>query len=769
MENLYQKRINARKWSWWAKALFLAFCSVVYFWIAELFVLIVYQYAEYGFSTKNTHKIYQFLLSVRDNPSAVFDAYGLWISAFWKASEPKLTLYIPLLVPVLFLFILFRAYMSSQSSFNLWYRLHNRFAQADDVRYMSISNGQVVFLGRFNGRILSPDKASASFVWGGDGLGKTSTVAVPSILMANRASVVAVDTTGDLLRYTSGHRSAQGSVFCFDWKKTDNPAQGEFWPRWNPLSSRDLPDKNPKRALYLRKLAVHFVVPSADKTLDALLLGTIDTLFNFFAAKFQHACVNDYLLSRLMDNGAFSDEDCSVLQSYYSAMPSNVAQKAVQELKNGDVTVDNYWPVGCWTGVPDAWKGKELCLAMIADVLQILALKKNENPEQDVVGEFFQNLQKEALFFGYDNRLETMFAELIHLEAELKAALLVKLVAAFEIFQHQNIRERTSVSDVCLKNARGFKDKNSGEWRLSTFYLAADNPQSAFMSRLMLDMLLSRNMEKHKSFPQTQMLVVFDDLDKLPKFESLENALSFGFESNISLLLLTQGLKSISEIYGKAWIENMLSCCSYKLLFAQDNVALSRQFRALAVFGAKTLQIPAFKTRAFSKVKHGVADAFYYRKIADDLLNFRENKKITNGQHLLLVSGFYNLPVKVDAERFNLDARFNLLSQKKAPLSLPAAWVSRRDEQDVRVPSSAYVLEQAQKARVVASRVKTVSHSENQKMFSHVPSPENDNTHFSKAEPVVLAQASGSDDDWWMDEGAFAVQNEEDVGLLKNC
>ena len=313
------------------------------------------------------------------------------------------------------------------------------------------------------------------------------------------------------------------------------------------------------------------------------------------------------------------------------------------------------------------------------------------------------------------------------------------------------------------------KDKNSGEWRLSTFYLAADNPQSAFMSRLMLDMLLSRNMEKHKSFPQTQMLVVFDDLDKLPKFESLENALSFGFESNISLLLLTQGLKSISEIYGKAWIENMLSCCSYKLLFAQDNVALSRQFRALAVFGAKTLQIPAFKTRAFSKVKHGVADAFYYRKIADDLLNFRENKKITNGQHLLLVSGFYNLPVKVDAERFNLDARFNLLSQKKAPLSLPAAWVSRRDEQDVRVPSSAYVLEQDQKARVVASRVKTVSHSENQKMFSHVPSPENDNTHFSKAEPVVLAQASGSDDDWWMDEGAFAVQNEEDVGLLKNC
>ena len=87
----------------------------------------------------------------------------------------------------------------------------------------------------------------------------------------------------------------------------------------------------------------------------------------------------------------------------------------------------------------------------------------------------------------------------------------------------------------------------------------------------------------------------------------------------------------------------------------------------------------------------------------------------------------------------------------------------------MRVPSSAYVLEQAQKARVVASRVKTVSHSENQKMFSHVPSPENDNTHFSKAEPVVLAQASGSDDDWWMDEGAFAVQNEEDVGLLKNC
>ena len=769
MENLYQKRINARKWSWWAKAVFIAFCSVVYFWIADLFVLIVYQYAEYGFSTKNTHKIYQFLLEVRSRPTAVFDAYGLWLSAFWNASNPKFTLYIPLLVPLLFLFIVFRAYMSSQSSFNLWYRLHNRFAQKEDVRYMSLSNGQTVFLGRFEGKILSPDKASASFVWGGDGLGKTSTVAVPSILMANRASVVAVDTTGDILRYTSGHRSAQGNVFCFDWKKTDNPAQNKFWPRWNPLSARDLPQKNPKRALYLRKLAVHFVPVSNNKTIDALLLSAIDTLFNFFAAKFQNACANDYFLSHLMNDGVFSEEDKNVLLSYYSHMPEDLVKQAVLDVQNNQVTEDNYFPVGCWNGLPDAWKGKELCLAMIADVLQVLALKKSKKHNHDVVGDFFQDLRKEAVFFGYDLRLDSMLSELMTLDDELKSILLVKLNNAFEIFRDKSIRERTSVSDVSLKNARGFKDKNSGEWRLSTFYLAADDEKSAFMSRIMLDMLLMRNMEKHKSFPSTQLLVVLDDLDKLPKFEALENALSFGFESNISFLLLTKGLKSVSELYGKAWVENMLACCSYKLLFAEDNVALSKQFRAMAVFGAKTLQIPAFKTRAFSKVKSGVADAFYYRKIADDLLNFRENKKITNGQHLLLVSGFYNLPVKVEAERFNLDARFNLLSQKKADISLPMSWVSRRDVQDVVVPSFATVMAQAENELSKAEQFDNTPVVAEDEAYSHALVPENDNNRQAEQNVAqVFAQASGSEDDWWMNDDAFAVQSSEDVGLLKN-
>lgn len=762
MESLYQKRINARKWSWGTKALFVVFCSVLYFWVAELFVLVIYQYAEFGFSTKNTHKIYRFLLEVKDNPLAVFEAYGLWFSTFLRTSSPKLTLYIPLLVPLLFLFLLFRAYMHSQSSFNLWYRFHNRFARPEDVRYMSLSNGQTLFLGRFDGRILSPDKATAVFVWGGDGLGKTSTVAVPSVLMANRASVVALDATGDLVRYTSGHRSSQGMVFCFDWRKTDNPSKGEFWPRWNPLSFRDLPQKNPKRALYLRRLASHFVVPSDDKTFDGLFLGTLDTLFNFFVAKYQHACANDYVLSHLLDNGSFSSEDKDILQSYYSYMPSELVEKALENLDQ--VSVDTYLPIGSWNGIPEEWKGKELCLPMIADVLRILVLKQRKKSDDDVVGLFFQNLRHENVFFGYDSRIDSFLAELINLDEALKVRLLRKLDTVFEIFLRSSLRERTSVSDVSLKNARGIKDKTSGDWRVSTFYLAADCPESAFMSRMMLDLLLERNMENHKTFPSTQMLIVVDDLDKLPKFDYLENALSYGFESNISFLLLTDGLKTVSEVYGKSWVETMLACCSYKLLFAKDNVALSKQFRALAVFGAKNLQIPAFKPHAFSKVKSGVADAYYYRKIADELLNIRENKRITNGQHLLLVSGFYNLPVKVDAERFNLDARFNLLSQKKTSLFLPSAWVKKRNVQDIDVPEFSRVMALAHQEIENNDTAQEKAVQDNS-VSSFLPYPENDNLQ-KDFSTVSLPQVSGSNEDWWMNDESFVVQSHETQGTL---
>ena len=136
---------------------------------------------------------------------------------------------------------------------------------------------------------------------------------------------------------------------------------------------------------------------------------------------------------------------------------------------------------------------------------------------------------------------------------------------------------------------------------------------------------------------------------------------------------------------------------------------------------------------------------------------------------MLLVSGFYNLPVKVEAERFNLDARFNLLSQKKADISLLMSWVSRRDAQDVVVPSFATVMAQAENELSKVEQFDNTPVVAENEAYSHALVPENDNNRQTEQNVAqVFAQASGSEDDWWMNDDAFAVQSSEDVGLLKN-
>ena len=107
MENLYDKRIKARRGAVWLKVLWIILCSFIYFWVAELITLIIYQYAEFGFTTRNTHRVYRFLMKIKEEPDFVFTAYGLWFKGLLNTDVYSWGRFIPLLVPLLFLFIIF--------------------------------------------------------------------------------------------------------------------------------------------------------------------------------------------------------------------------------------------------------------------------------------------------------------------------------------------------------------------------------------------------------------------------------------------------------------------------------------------------------------------------------------------------------------------------------------------------------------------------------------------------------------------------------------
>ena len=150
-------------------------------------------------------------------------------------------------------------YIKSKNPFSPQSKKYNHWANGEEVRQMPIAGGSFLALGSFDGRRLRLDKASSVLVWGASAQGKTSTVAIPSILESNTAAIVALDHEGSLADYTSGHRSGLGQIFYFDWSRTDNPSSGTYGPRWNPLSNKDMPDKNDKREAYLKKLAQHLL------------------------------------------------------------------------------------------------------------------------------------------------------------------------------------------------------------------------------------------------------------------------------------------------------------------------------------------------------------------------------------------------------------------------------------------------------------------------------------------------------------------------------
>lgn len=218
----------------------------------------------YGFNEQSLADLGHFWLSCLTCPQRLWEAYAEWFYVFrLAAAYHKLVpaSFMPLLGPLLFIGATVWAYVKSPSSFKLWYRLKNHYAKFEDVQKMGILNGTLFALGRFQNQVLRLCRPLSVFVWGGEGLGKSSCVSLPSVLESDDTCLAVADSTGILAKYSSGYRSRLGKVFYFNWGLTDVPEKGEFWPRWNPVSPKDLPVRGEGRLAYI-KMLVSCLFPS---------------------------------------------------------------------------------------------------------------------------------------------------------------------------------------------------------------------------------------------------------------------------------------------------------------------------------------------------------------------------------------------------------------------------------------------------------------------------------------------------------------------------
>ena len=383
--------------------------SILVFVVSAFVTLVLLYLYNSGFSESSFSQIKLSLLKLSKNPFFFLEIYERWWRLFVESknstafSSGFFIVLFPIYSASLFLLV---SFVKSSYAFGLWYMLNSRFAKHEDIKKMGLFNSAVFVLGRFKDHILGLSQPTSILCIGGFGAGKTSSVAIPSVLRSNRSSVVAVDKSGALLKYTSGYRAKLGKVFYFNWNLQDNIAENEFYPRWNPLSEKNMPKDEVKKNKYLDFIAACLIgyrkKDDKDNYWKWLSYLAMKTSIHFYVSKVAQAKANDFFLNKIIEKKRFTLDDKDILLSYYAGMSNSLAKNAMEKLQKGDLSIDDYCPIGSWDGIDSAWQGKSVCLAMLSDCIMKYYFNNNYREEGDVNKRDLSNFILEAKLFNYN-------------------------------------------------------------------------------------------------------------------------------------------------------------------------------------------------------------------------------------------------------------------------------------------------------------------------------------------------------------------------------
>lgn len=655
---------------------------------------------QFGFTAKSFDGLFHFWGRLGSEPMFLPKVFGKWWAYLLKSIEhgkASFYLFFPLLAPLSFLLVTGLALLRSSFSFSLWYVLRHRFAKLEDVRKMGLHDGGMLVLGSFQGQILGTERPASVLCFGEAGSGKTSSVAIPSVLHADSMSILAVDNSGTLARYTSGYRAQLGKVFYFNWDLEEEPEKGSLYPRWNPLGKSNLPVKGAVRDDYLAFLSAYLSGYDSNAATEnywsCLAYAAMNALLNFLISKTEQAAANDYFLNQILDKKRLSKDDKDILLSYYAAMPESYAAKAIENLNTEQADSDSYFPIGSWEGIPSQWQGREICFSMLSDWIlkNYLAERIDESHNRDCKT-WLEALLAEAVLFNYGAAAVNGLRQLVYLSKRQREVVFPMILKPLKVFRNPVIREKTSGNDFGVAKLRGWRNPETQCWEPVTIYCTATTKSSKFVSRLFIETIMRQNLQGFKFKGPFPVAVIIDDVGQMLKVEGLLNAVSKGARNKMSFVLLCNSLHNLEQTYGRETVEYLVANTNYKIVMAEDNILLSRQLNKLAVYGTRSVQIPDSGSFSRRKMRRGFADANFYHLIAKDLLSPRKISVETKGYQLLLAEGFYHRPVLTENAHFIKDENFKAKALLEARYFLDLSLANKRNPQDYAVPKAEDVL-----------------------------------------------------------------------------
>ena len=671
---------------------------------AGLLLLFIFMISN-GLSSNTLSQMGKLIASWFKMPSSFFRTYlKFWERTAHTSGANKVLPYAPFFVTTM---TFTYALIANPYDFMLKTFGGGRIATYRDIVKMKLFNGFVIVLGKFRGKLLMLPETLSALVVAPPGTGKTVAVVIPTILESPKMSIIVNDPKPELCFKTSGYRATQGPVFVINWGCLDEPDKGIYYPSWNPLSPRCLPADENERGLYIDSMVKVLIAEpsgSADPHWTNKGRDALSGFLWFISNKCERARANDYFISRLLDN-ALDEEDAQVLSSYYSNMSTPESQMALAALQKGELTQDNYVPIGTWAGLPQEWYGSEPCIAMINDWLNDaqmtisadLKRRADEGDQSalyaDPMRDVLEYAVNECMQYNYSHRAVIELNQLAATPDKERGSILSTALGGINVFKNASVIARTRFSDLSFRDLRGMRDPITGEMKPIAVYLSIDqvkaralNPITGVFVELMSSFLIANppdfvGNDGQKAGPYP-VLFVLDEFPQMPKLAAVKDGPAVGRGQKVSYLLIGQDLGQISGQYGKDDLETIITTTAAKVILAQNNEQTAERFSKM--IGSKTIQNTSYSAQeaifGFNvKMSNNVSRSLQ----SQNVVGTSSMMSLDSKKQYVLMQGFLNRPILADSPRWFLDKKMTKKCSLPPSPFVPAWIVAQREDTEV--------------------------------------------------------------------------------------
>ena len=660
-----------------------------------------------GISKDSLSEVSKFIQTIINSPSYLFSRYWHWIKQISNYHGAfSFSLWLPILPIISLPFGLLIGAATNPYRFQSNIHGSARIAELKDIKKMGLLDGFCMVVGKYKGHLLMMKETLSTLCCAPPGTGKTAGVVIPTIFHSHGMSIVVNDPKPELCFTTTGARAKDGPVFVINWGAEDNPAEGVYYPSWNPLSPNALPAPGPDRDMYVDSMCNILVEdpkggadPHWSKTGRAALTG----FMHFIASKCERARANDYFIGRVYE-GKLDEEDKRVLEGYYLEMRDPMSARAIQDLHNDTLTIDNYLPIGTWSLLPEKWIGHESCLAMILEWSTESQIKQSQEIKRrldegdqmaamaDPMRDMLEEAIDEARKFGYSPRCIVELSQLSSMPDKERGSVLSTGFSGIGIFKNSAVVSRTSFSDLHFKDLRGMKDPITGEWKPISVYLSVNQVDARALGVIsgtfieLMSSYLIANPPKFQNKTDGQMgpfptLFVLDEFPQMPKLKAIIDGPAVGRGQKVSYLLIGQDLGQISGKYGKDDLETVISTTACKVILSQNNEQTAQRFSKM--IGNKTVQTTSFSKNeglSFQKGSNPFSKNVSYQLQGTSVISTTQLLSLPMLKQVVLMQGFIDRPIMADAPRFYLDKQMLALSKLPPAPYVPDWIVAQRED-----------------------------------------------------------------------------------------